>query len=576
MIYASVIVASRTNVQELTYAIPAAIIPYIRVGGTVMVSLRRQLVRGVVIKLVRNAPVTIKGRIKEIESIDRSGAGFSLPQVATIEDLAGYYGASPAEVAYHALAWPSQISGDVKPAAKKPIFIQAPWPERLKFYRQLMAKYNGKRRLIFLLPTSAQADALRAELGGETFGDDLKVAEKRAIDQKLAANEPVTVIGVQKWIFFPLRPSDVLVIDSPKSIGAKSQRRPYMTSKRIGLMRARNEGIQLILGDDLLAVTDYQKKLDKSWRVISTRFEQLPLTIINRHRSPSLLAEPFADKLTEVETERNLVFVAAKGFANVLYCRACQDVCRCPNCGRPAQLKNEQKLVCRFCGWQADRPANCGKTGGELIVLGEGIQLVRKEIEKLLPDTKIIEVSSDNTNQPGKFTIATEKIVSFPQAHFDNLFVASADRMLSGIDPDGSWHLLSILLALRSRVKIIIIQTHFPDHWVWQAVGSGNLDEYYQTELAERKKYRLSPFGQELIVFGRGASETQLKTQAKEIFIELQLMKKVTASEPTFERLNPREYQAKITIYADNQLTPADKTQIRDLLPPSWAIDIGE
>lgn len=536
--------------------------------------LRRQLVRGVVIKLVRTVPAAIKGRIKEIASIDRSGAGFSLSQVATIEDLAGFYGASPAEVAYHALTWPSVIGTELKPNAKKPIFIQAPWPERLKFYRQLMSKYHGKRRLIFLLPTSAQADAVRAELGGETFGDNLKAADKRAIDHKLFASEPVTVIGVQKWVFFPLRPGDVLVIDSPLSIGAKSQRRPFMTSKRIGLMRAKNEGVQLIMGDNLLAITDYPKKTDKSWRVVSAALQALPVTIVSRHRSPSLLTEPFAAKLIEAEDQKNLVYVADKGFANVLYCPTCQDIFRCPECQRSVHLKSEQVLKCRFCGWQAVRPTNCGKCGGGLIVLGEGIGLVRKEIEKLLPQTRIVEVSSDTKNEPGNLTVATEKILSFPHAEFDNLFVASADRMLSGIDPDASWHLLSILLGLRSRVKYIVIQTHFPDHWVWQAVGSGDLDEYYQAELAERKKYQLPPFGQELIVFGRASSEIKLKTQAKQVFSQLETIKKIATSEPSYERLNPREFQAKIKIYADTILKPSDKTQIRDLLPPSWSIDL--
>ncbi|MEX2361588.1 MAG: hypothetical protein WD544_00145, partial [Patescibacteria group bacterium] len=66
MVYADVVVGARGSTQLLTYATPAQIIPYIRVGSLVTVPVRKKKITAVVINIHRRVDRTLKEKIKEI------------------------------------------------------------------------------------------------------------------------------------------------------------------------------------------------------------------------------------------------------------------------------------------------------------------------------------------------------------------------------------------------------------------------------------------------------------------------------------------------------------------------------
>lgn len=580
----------RTRVETLTYAIPAAIAAYIRVGSQVTVSVGQQTVTGVVLKITRVVPRELRTKLKDVQAVDKNALGFSPPRIKTIEKLADYYGASLAEIAFHALAIPSPITTEVaKVKSEKPIFVQAPWPDRLKFYQNIITKHGGKKRLIFLFPVESFVVEFVKSIKTSTpvFADGLTAAQNRALNAAIANHEPVILAGGLKWAFFPLRPGDVLVVDQPDHVGLTSQRRPFLAAKQIGLARAAAEGIQLVLGADAPSVGDYVHSQNHDWRFLRQKLTPKQLTIFNKTRTKELLLPNFAEQLAEAVTEKQkiLVLAASRGWAGALYCRDCQEVQPCPNCGRPIGLKNERELLCAYCGVTGPRPARCRRGHESLISLGEGVTQVVTAIKSILPKVIAAELSGDVTTLPtAQIIVATEKILSFPAVTFDSLFVAAADRLLSGVTADGAWHSLTILLALRARTRLpspgtggqaknIFIQTHFPDHWVWSAVTTGYFGEFYQSELVERKKYRLPPFGQELQLLGRDKNPARLQKQARDIVEKLN----IEFPAATIAKNPPRpaagnQHELSLQLYRPTHFSSAEKHHLRSLLPPSWTV----
>lgn len=577
MVYAQVIVASRTNVQELTYAVPASIIPYIKVGTTVEVPLRRRRVRGVVIGLRRQIPRQLQGKLRELLAIDRTGEGFSSAQIATIKSLADQTGASLGEIAYTALAYPSRVSS-LPIQTHQPTFIQASWSKRLAFYVKLATKYHAHKRVVIVAPTKRHVSLLANALVDRAVAiEPASAAKTQQISKVLSSDAPLTLIGAQALSFFPLRPGDLLIIDSPDHVGQISQRRPYLTSKRIGIARAAHEGIRLFFGAQLPSVTDYPKKLRRQWRFAVDRTKNAPLTVINRHQVPQLLADTFQERLLAAKNRRVIILVASKGFSPVVYCPTCQDVWRCPRCHRPLTLVTETQVDCRLCGWTTNQASDCPTCGGPVRPLGEGSALIAQTIRSLLPNQEVVEISSDTSDLPSaRLIVATEKILSFPDAAFDTVFFASVDRMLMAANPDGAWHLLEILLSLSARAKEVIVQTHFPNHWVWSAAAQNKLDDFYHHELTERQRYGLPPYSLELKLFGRSARRQSLEIEANRVGEMVgQLLPTAVVSEPVFTRPAATDYQASVTIYAKKSLSRTEHNKLRGLLPFSWYFTVG-
>ena len=102
MLYAQVIVKQRTQVSELTYALSAQIVPYVRVGSLVLVPLRRSQVLGIVVGFSRSVAKEMRPNIREIIKMDKNTEVYSAAQIEVIHNLATHYAASLAEVAFHA------------------------------------------------------------------------------------------------------------------------------------------------------------------------------------------------------------------------------------------------------------------------------------------------------------------------------------------------------------------------------------------------------------------------------------------------------------------------------------------
>lgn len=555
MLYAQVIVAKRTNVEELTYAIPAKIIPYIRVGSLVGVPLRRAQVRGVVINLKRTVPAALRSKIREISSIEKND--LNSKSIEVIERLADYYGASVAEVAFHALQGQllSVVGPDASSSSKtSQLILQAPWQLRQRQYLQIIKQKKGPILLLFAQKAYAEAWKTLAE------------AEKVLTEH--------VFIGTIKDAFRPLPQGALIIVDQPYHPGSKSPRRPFMTSRTIAKFRHTYEGIGLVLGTELIHVNDLNQVSQGKIKLKTSLPEPKPFFITKAAPGeiihPSLLGA-MRDSLAK--RKKIVVFSASKGWAPVLFCPDCQRVCLCPKCSRPISLETEQTTRCGYCSTTADRPTICPNCRqANLVPLGRGIGQISSALKKLFPNTNIAELSGSAEWPEGvECLVATEKILSFPDFSCDDLFILGVDRFLTGAALNDSWQLLSQLIELQQRSKQIFAQTTFPDHPIWGSVTSQKLRHFFAGELSCRKTYRLPPFGAVLRLVGRSAP--------KRLQAEIQTITEALEQEG-FDvgstRTGSSADTASLEIFSARPFSRAHKQKIQQLLPPSWHTDVDQ
>jgi len=581
MLYAQVIVKQRTQVQELSYALSAQIIPYLRVGSLVEVPLRQKSVLGVVVGFSRQVASNLKGKIREIEKLAKGDGVFSEDQIEVIKQLANYYGAPLAEVAFHALKWPNAIAPNAARASSLPLIVQGPHGERSVQYLKIIERSKG--RVVVIFSVKAQAERFWSTLSKVQQAlavlDDGRASTSRRIGQGLVNGKVKIVVGTLSNIFAPLAAGDWLIIDGYRQIGAVSQLRPYLRAQKIAQIRAQVERLRVVLGETLIAVEDLPLVRQRQFRLVASKFMARPLVVIDQRGQSELIAPNLLADLAETVEKggRALVLVLARGWSSALACRDCGHIFSCDHCHRTAGVIGSQ-LRCLYCATEADLPKVCPICRStNLHAVGVGVSRIKSTLANNFPSKTVIELSSDQPILVSKadIVVATEKIFSHPTEKFTKTYIVSADRLLSGAHLDGSWRLLSYILELQNRSERVIVQTYFPDSIVWTAGATGQLRPFFATELNNRRQLSLPPYGAVIGVRGSAATTDKLISQAEAITSQiLQILPTADISYPEIDDRSGHSYAGHFTIYLPKPASVALKLKLASLLSPAWHLDI--
>ncbi len=547
----------------------------------VTVPVRQKSVRAVVLRLHERIPAKLRGKIREMTGIEREG-GFSEGQMAVVTELAEQYLTNPSDVLFRALNQPKRVI-DGKNAAKngKVRYFQADWSERVKKYRELVGKYS---ETLILFATNSHLEAFASS--GDIVLDGSAKARKAVATAKPGA----VFLGTVGDAFFPLPGGSLIIVDQPDHIGAQYSSRPFLKAADIVGARVRHEGLVCLFGQ---AIIHPQQLLDvqKKNITLESKTEKVPLLVCSRLGSKELLLPTIVEEIESAmeENENVALLVASKGWANAYFCRDCQTVVTCQRCHRPAGVAAlppgqgdpersrgaEQQLHCCYCGLRAELPAQCPRCSKKnLVTVGEGIDQIVDEIKKRFPKASLQVLAGNRKIEPkaAQITIATEKILSYPQLQFGKVIVVSADRALSASAIDGPWRLLNILLELAGQAKSLAVQTYFPEHRVFEALSSGDLRQFFQVELGERKRFGLPPYGYALRLHGQANSVVALELQAKELEKAVGAINGAGSSGLEIVQQASRHVVGELQILSPISREQQLRKKLADELPPNWAV----
>ena len=404
------------------------------------------------------------------------------------------------------------------------------------YFEAIAQALREGRQTLVLLPEIALTEPFlrrfEARFGHApvAWHSDLRQSQRRRAWRAILNGEALVTVGARSALFLPYSNLGLIIVDEAHETSFKQEEGVGYHARDTAVMRARFEGVPIILSTATPAIETRQQVASGRYAEIKLpgRYgvAQLPeITAIDLTQDPPerghWLAPTLVRAIDEVlaRGEQSLLFLNRRGFAPLTLCRHCGHRFQCPNCTAwMVEHRLIQRLECHHCGHQMPPPRACPECHEEdaLVACGPGVERIADEVAALFPQARCAVVTSDTLWSPakaaefvGKMEAGAIDIVIGTQLvtkgyHFPNLTlvgVVDADLGLQGGDlraAERSFQQIAQVAGRAGRAAKpgrVFVQTYEPDAPVIRALVSGDAESFYAAETASRKEAGAPPFG---------------------------------------------------------------------------------
>ncbi len=362
------------------------------------------------------------------------------------------------------------------------------------------------------------------------------------------------VIGTRSAIFAPLENLGMIVIDEEHEHTYKSESDPKYHARDIASYRSGRHKALMLLASATPSIESFYKAENGVYTLIPLRERyggvHLPTAVIVDMReelkrgNTSPISKRLYDMLTEVKDngDQAILFLNRRGYSSQINCKECGTVLECPRCSISLTYHTDSNgglLKCHLCGYAAPTPRRCPSCDADrLSFLGYGTQKLETELEKYLPDMKVMRMDADTTS--GK--LAYDRMLDdFRQGRADILLgtqmvakghdfpkvtvvgVALADTSLHLSDfraSERTFSLLTQVIGRAGRAKdngVAVIQTFSPTNETVRLACKQDYDSFYEGEIALRKELSYPPFCDMVQLVLTSEDESELQSAARRL-----------------------------------------------------------
>ncbi|MBT8417748.1 MAG: primosomal protein N', partial [Silicimonas sp.] len=217
--------------------------------------------------------------------------------------------------------------------------------------------------------------------------------------------------------------------------------------------------------------------------------------------------------------EQSLLFLNRRGYAPITICRACGHQVGCDHCdARMVEHRFLKRLVCHQCGETKPIPTKCPSCEAEdrPAPVGPGVERLGEEVAALFPEARVAVLSSDLFGSARALKAAIEDIAAggadiiigtqlVAKGHNFPLLtlvgVIDADLGLQGSDLRAAERTFQLMRQVAGRAGRAekpgeaLLQTYQPEHPVIRAILSGDEEDFWRAEAAERRQAGVPPYG---------------------------------------------------------------------------------
>ncbi|MDU4961454.1 MAG: primosomal protein N' [Sporomusaceae bacterium] len=391
------------------------------------------------------------------------------------------------------------------------------------------------RQVIVLVPeialTGQIVDRFKQRFGGDivVFHSKLSLRERYDAWRRLRENGAGIVIGARSAIFAPLADPGLIILDEEHEFTYKQEEAPRYHARSVARKRAELDGATLLLGSATPSVESYQLALSGHYTLLQLTARAdgaaLPAVELVDMREElaqgrrSVISERLAGLLqqTVARGEQAIVLLNRRGHSTFLLCRECGHVMRCRHCAVSLVYHTDtQSLRCHYCRRQEAVPDICPVCESRYIrYFGAGTQKAEEELQKLLPQARILRMDRDTTG--GRF--ATDAILKdFSAGKYDLLLgtqmvakghdivnvtavgILAADTTLNLPDFRAAEKTFSLITQASGRAGrghkagTVVVQTYTPEHYAVQAGAAQNYRQFFDEEIEFRRILNYPPF----------------------------------------------------------------------------------
>jgi primosomal protein N' (replication factor Y) len=429
---------------------------------------------------------------------------------------------------------------------------------KTEVYFDIIAKIlqNTNGQVLILLPEILLSTQLmqrfKHRFGFEPnkWNSGLTEADKRKTWLRVKTGTTRLVVGARSALFLPFRELKLIVIDEEHEASYKQEDGPIYHARDMAILRAFKEQIPAILASATPSLESLINCKNKKYEhiILPNRYGEATLPTINiidlRADKPdkkTWLSTPLRNALaTNFERgEQSLLFLNRRGYAPLTLCSKCGFKFTCPDCSTwLVEHKYHNQLECHHCGYHIKIPAGCPSCENTepFVSCGPGVERIEEELTSLLPQARILLVTTDtitNAKQSeealsaiinGKIDVIIGTQMVAKGHHFPNLTlvgVVDGDLGLAGGDlraAERSYQLLHQVGGRAGRSDLkgqVIIQTYNPDNTIMRSLLEDDRENFMEHEYESRRDAHMPPFVKLAAIILSGYNEEEVRSTAK-------------------------------------------------------------
>jgi primosomal protein N' (replication factor Y) len=350
---------------------------------------------------------------------------------------------------------------------------------------------------------------------------------RAAVYEAARAGEVDVVVGTRTAALLTLaRPGSICVVDEPNDAhrAEPGHEGVPLHVRDVALERARLEKVAVFFLSPSPSLRIYAAEVRRRERIRelpASRTKRWPaVRIVDMRGSGATFSSTMIEACRRFLDEGKRIGLVLKrlGYATAVSCSHCGAVKRCPKCDLPLVLHGrEGPLICTRCGYREDS-GPCAECGSKRVrPTGLGVERVRHDLTDLLGERVGLITADEQEHTDAAMVVGTAPRIL--DIEWDAMILPDVDAFLAGSSigaVERSFRLLNG--AAEMTRKLLLIQTHLPEHYALRAGVRGDYEAFAAAELPRLRTLGYPPFahvatltfeGSEAVV--SGAVESRLR-----------------------------------------------------------------
>ena len=411
---------------------------------------------------------------------------------------------------------------------------------------------NGKG-IIYLVPeislTRQVSDALTARFGGTVavLHSGLTGSQRLREWNRILSRDARIVIGARSAVFAPVPDLGTIIIDEEHDGAYKSEATPRYHARQVAIFRCRELNIPLIMGSATPSAEAWElmrqgviRRHTLSKRLSGGAPPEIITVNLTETAANSCLSPLLRKEITAAlqEKRQTILFLNRRGFTHFFRCNTCGFELTCKNCSVALTYhKNEKRLRCHYCGWTIEPPHICPQCASlDVGYAGFGTEYIETEVRAAFPQAVVDRIDTDSLTHRNELE---EKLANFKDGRTDILLgtqmiakglnfphlklvgIILADTGLHLPDFRAAERTFSLITQVAGRAGRffpdgkVIVQSYDPNRQPILLACSGNIEQFYTEELAQRKLLKFPPFTRLIRLVFRSAQENAVWSAAE-------------------------------------------------------------
>ncbi|HEY3429427.1 MAG TPA: primosomal protein N', partial [Cyclobacteriaceae bacterium] len=409
---------------------------------------------------------------------------------------------------------------------------------KTEVYINLIKKaLQGGTQVLYLLPEIALTTQIVQRLK-KVFGSTMGVYHSKFSDNERVEvwNGILTgrfrfVVGVRSSIFLPFDNLGLIIVDEEHDTSYKQQEpAPRYQARDVAIMMGHMHHAKVLLGSATPSVESYYQATQGKYGFVQlqsrygdAKLPEIILADMSSERRNKTAKGDFSRTLLKsigealTQKEQVIIFQNRRGYSPMVHCEDCSWVPKCINCSVSLTYHQyRQALICHYCGYKEPLPSQCPTCSSKrLITVGYGTEKLEEELKIQFQDATVQRMDFDTTRVKSGYeniidqfeSGATDILVGTQMVtkgldfdHVSLVGVFNADRMMHFPDFRSYERAFQLITQVsgragrRDKPGKVIIQTSHTDHPILNFILNHTQEEFYQTEIADRKQHAYPPF----------------------------------------------------------------------------------